>query len=155
MPVSVRAIDFDCFYDVSLYFKMFRQYNSFCFPFSNSHQTSLMFFSRVATKWISAYSMMNVVRASGRQLFHFRTISYEWNVTCHLAYTSLVVRGGSLLILRIVGQRSRSQLLKIEPKFDTFFASARYLRNKMEDINETWYTYVCWWEEEAYWYWGL
>jgi hypothetical protein len=35
------------------------------------------------------------------------------------------VRGGSLLILRIVGQRSRSQLLKIEQK-----------------LNETWYTYA-------------
>ena len=39
-----------------------------------------------------------------------------------------MVRGGSLLILRFVGQRSRSQLLKIEQKLDTFF-SARYLKN--------------------------
>jgi hypothetical protein len=29
-----------------------------------------------------------------------------------------MVRGGSLLILRFVGQRSRSQLLKIDQKFD-------------------------------------
>ena len=29
-----------------------------------------------------------------------------------------MVRGGSLLILRFVGQRSRSQLLKLEQKFD-------------------------------------
>jgi hypothetical protein len=36
-----------------------------------------------------------------------------------------------LSILRIVGQRSRSQLLKIEKKKDTFFVSARYLKNKM------------------------
>ena len=39
--------------------------------------------------------------------------------------------------MRIVGQRSRSQLLKIEQKFDTFFVSARYLKNKMSDLNET------------------
>ena len=30
----------------------------------------------------------------------------------------------------IVGQRSRSQLLKIEQKFDTFFVSAQYLKYK-------------------------
>jgi hypothetical protein len=42
-----------------------------------------------------------------------------------------MVRGGSLLILRFVGQRSRSQLLKIEEKLDTFFVSARYLKNEM------------------------
>jgi hypothetical protein len=51
-----------------------------------------------------------------------------------------MVRGGNLLILRFVGQRSRSQLLKIEQKFDTFFVSTRYLKNKMSDLNETWYT---------------
>jgi len=39
------------------------------------------------------------------------------------------------LILRFVGQRSRSQLLKIEQKFDTFFVSARYLKNEMSDLN--------------------
>ena len=44
--------------------------------------------------------------------------------------------------MRIVGQRSRSQLLKIEQKFDTFFVSARYLKNKMLDLNETWYTHA-------------
>ena len=38
------------------------------------------------------------------------------------------MRGGSLLILRFVGQRSRSQLLKIEHQFDTFFVSAQYLK---------------------------
>ena len=38
-----------------------------------------------------------------------------------------MVRGGSLLILRIAGQRSRSQLLKIEQRFDTFLFPARYL----------------------------
>jgi hypothetical protein len=45
-----------------------------------------------------------------------------------------MVRGGSLLILRFVhvGQRSRSHLLKIEQKFDTFFVSAQYLKyNKL------------------------
>jgi len=41
--------------------------------------------------------------------------------------------------MRFVGQRSRSQLLKIEQKFDTFFVSARYLKNEMSDLNETWY----------------
>ena len=46
------------------------------------------------------------------------------------------------MILRIIGQRSRSQLLKIEQKFDTFFVSARYLKNKMSDLNETWYTHA-------------
>ena len=39
------------------------------------------------------------------------------------------VRGGSLLILRFVGQRSRSQLLKIEQKLDTFFVVHPYVRN--------------------------
>jgi hypothetical protein len=42
--------------------------------------------------------------------------------------------------LRFVGQRSRSQLLKIEQKLDTFFVSARYLKNEMSDLNESWYT---------------
>ena len=56
----------------------------------------------------------------------------------------LMVRGVSLLVMRFVGQRSRSQLLKIEQKF------ARYLKNEMSDLNETWYTYARWWEEEAY-----
>ena len=66
--------------------------------------------------------MMNVGVAAGRQLFRFRTISKEWNVWSkwNLIHTCLVVRGGSLLILRFVGQRSRSQLLKIEHKFDIF-----------------------------------
>jgi hypothetical protein len=41
-----------------------------------------------------------------------------------------MVRGGSLLILRFVGQRSRSQLLKIEQTFDIFFVSAQYLKYK-------------------------
>ena len=50
-------------------------------------------------------------------------------------------RGGSLLIMRFVGQRSRSQLLKIEQTFDTFFVSARYL-NEMSDLNETWYRHA-------------
>ena len=48
-----------------------------------------------------------------------------------------------------------SQLLKIEQKFDTFLISARYLKNEMSDLNETWYTHAWWWEEEAYRYWGL
>jgi hypothetical protein len=45
----------------------------------------------------------------------------DLNETC---YTCLMVKGGSLSILRFVGQRSRSQLLKIEQKFSTFFVSA-------------------------------
>ena len=45
-----------------------------------------------------------------------------------------MVRGGSLLIMRFVGQRSRSQLLKIEQKFDTFFVSARYIKNGISDL---------------------
>ena len=49
-----------------------------------------------------------------------------------------MVRGGSLLIMRFIGQRSRSQLLKIEQIFDTFFVSAQYLKNEMSDLNETW-----------------
>ena len=46
-----------------------------------------------------------------------------------------------VLIMRFVGQRSRSQLLKIEQKLDTFFVSARYLiiKNEMLDLNESWY----------------
>jgi len=46
------------------------------------------------------------------------------------------------LILRIVGQRSRSQLLKVEEKKDTFFVSAQYLKNEMSDLNESWYTHA-------------
>jgi hypothetical protein len=42
-----------------------------------------------------------------------------------------MVRGGSLLILRFLGQMSRSQLLKIEEKLETCFVSARYLKNEM------------------------
>ena len=45
------------------------------------------------------------------------------------------MRGGSLLILRFVGQMSRSQLLKIEQNLDTFFVSARYLKNEMSDLH--------------------
>jgi hypothetical protein len=51
-----------------------------------------------------------------------------------------MVRGGSLLILRFVGQRSRSQLLNIEQKLDIFFVSARYLKNEMSYLSESWYT---------------
>ena len=40
-----------------------------------------------------------------------------------------MVRGGSLLILRFVGQRSRSQLLKIECKFDTISELATKLEH--------------------------
>jgi len=46
------------------------------------------------------------------------------------------------LTLRFVGQRSMSQLLKIEQTFDTFFVSARYLKNEMSDLNESWYTHA-------------
>jgi hypothetical protein len=42
-----------------------------------------------------------------------------------------MVRGGSLLILRFVGQRSRSQLLKIEQKFDTFLFPHKKLSTHM------------------------
>jgi hypothetical protein len=51
-----------------------------------------------------------------------------------------MVRGRSLLILRFVGQRSSSQVLKIDQKLDTCFVSARYLKNEMSDLNESWYT---------------
>jgi hypothetical protein len=38
---------------------------------------------------------------------------------------------------------SRSQLLKIEQKkLDIFFVSARYLKNEMSDLNESWYTHA-------------
>jgi hypothetical protein len=55
-----------------------------------------------------------------------------------------MVRGGSLLIMRFVEQRSRSQLLKIEQKLDACFVSARYLKNEMPDLNESWYTHARW-----------
>ena len=50
-----------------------------------------------------------------RYFFCFRTISKERNVGSKLilVHTCLMVRGGSLLILRFVGQRSRSKLLKM------------------------------------------
>jgi hypothetical protein len=41
-----------------------------------------------------------------------------------------MVSGGSLLNMRFVGQRSRSQLLKWEQKIDLFFVSAQYLKYK-------------------------
>jgi hypothetical protein len=44
--------------------------------------------------------------------------------------------------MRFVGQRSRSQLLKIEQKLDTCFVSVRYLKNEMSDLNESWYTHA-------------
>jgi hypothetical protein len=53
-----------------------------------------------------------------------------------------MVRGESLLILRFVGQRSRSQLLKIEQKFDTFFVPHDIFKNEMSDLNESWYTHA-------------
>jgi hypothetical protein len=53
-----------------------------------------------------------------------------------------MVKGGSLSILKFAGQRSRSQLLKIEQKLDTCFVSAYYLKNEMLDLNETWYTHA-------------
>ena len=38
---------------------------------------------------------------------------------------------------------SRSQLLKIEQKkLDIFFVSARYLKNEMSDLSESWYTHA-------------
>ena len=90
----------------------------------------LWVFSRVATKSNSAYNMMNVVRASTFSFLHnilrMKCLGSKWN----LIHTCLVIRGGSLLILRIVRQRSRSQLLKIEHIFDTFLVSSRYLKNK-------------------------
>jgi hypothetical protein len=30
-----------------------------------------------------------------------------------------------------------------------FFVSARYLKNEMSDLNETWYTHAWWWKEVA------
>jgi hypothetical protein len=56
-------------------------------------------------------------------------------------HSSYYKASSTLLIMRFVGQSSRSQLLKIEQKFDTFFVSARYLRNEILDLNETWYTH--------------
>ena len=40
--------------------------------------------------------------------------------------------------------RSRSQLLKLEQKFDILFVSTQYLKNKILDLNETWYTHALW-----------
>jgi hypothetical protein len=122
----------------------------------SSYCNILLIFSRVATKSNSADNMMNGVRASGRRN-HFRTISWEWNVWSkwNLVYTCQVVRGGSLLILRIVGQRSMSQLLKIKQTFHTFFVSARYLKKEISDLNKTWYIHAWWWKKEVCRYWSL
>ena len=57
-----------------------------------------------------------------------------WDPVVH---TCLMVRGGSLLILRFVGQRSRLQPLKIEQKFDTFFCF-----RTISQVQETKYTHV-------------
>jgi hypothetical protein len=61
-----------------------------------------------------------------------------------------MVRGGSLLILGFVGQRSRSQLLKIEQKFDTFFCFCT-----ISQVQETKYTHASCWEEQVSLTWGL
>ena len=53
-----------------------------------------------------------------------------------------MVKEGSLSILKFVGQRSMSQLLKVEQKLDVFLVSARYLKNEMSDLNEAWYTHA-------------
>jgi hypothetical protein len=42
--------------------------------------------------------------------------------------------------IEVCRTKVRSQLLKIEQKLDTFFVSARYLKNEMSDLNESWYT---------------
>jgi hypothetical protein len=54
-------------------------------------------------------------------LFYFLKLERNVGSKWILVHTCLMVRGGSLLILRFVGQRSRSQLQKIEQKLDTFF----------------------------------
>jgi hypothetical protein len=64
--------------------------------------------------------------------------------TCNFVHTCLMVRGGNIFISRFAEQRSRSQLLKIEQKLDTCFVSARYLKNEMSDLNESWYTHARW-----------
>ena len=33
---------------------------------------------------------------------------------------------------------------KNRTKFDTFFISARYIKNEMSDLNETWYKHARW-----------
>jgi hypothetical protein len=53
-----------------------------------------------------------------------------------------MVRGENLLILMILGQRSRSQFLQIEQQLDTCFVSARYLKNEMSDLNEYWHAHA-------------
>ena len=52
--------------------------------------------------------------------------------------------------MRFVGQRSRSKLLKIEQKLDTFFVSARYLKNEMSDLSESWFSRVATKSNSAY-----
>ena len=126
-PLVSRSVDFVKFVDIymkcSSVTDIISQYICqlvACYFTLISFVWSSYLFSRVATKSNSAYNMMNVVRAS--------TFSFPPNIL-----RCLVVRGGSLLILRIVGQRSRSQLLKIEQKFD---------KNEMLGLNETWYTHA-------------
>ena len=39
---------------------------------------------------------------------------------------------------------------KNRTKIRYFFVSARYLKNEMSDLNESWYTHARWREEEVY-----
>ena len=77
--------------------------------------------------------MMNVFR--GVNFFvSAQYLKNEMSDLNEIWYThAWLVRGGSLLILRIVEQSSRSQLLKIKQKLD---------KNEMLDLNETWYTHA-------------
>jgi hypothetical protein len=68
------------------------------------------------------------------------TLTFDLQTSISIGY--LLSRSGICLLLMFVGQRSRSQLLKIEQKLDTCFASARYLKNEMSDLSE-YIRYMC------------
>jgi hypothetical protein len=48
--------------------------------------------------------------------------------------------GGERIDIDIEDHRTKVKVTtsKNRKKFDTFFVSARYLKNKMSDLNETW-----------------
>jgi hypothetical protein len=128
----------------------------------SSYCNILLIFSRVATKSNSADNMMNGVTS----FFHHQACMYQvlfrsdisflryraetkkvWNVCFifrsgskwSLVHTCLMVRGRNLWILSFVSQRSRSQLLRIEQQFYTFFCLPNLVKNsqvKMYQITD-------------------
>ena len=66
----------------------------------------------------------------------------------NFAYIFTMTRGWTLLILEVIGQRSRSQLTYMEKSLWT-----RYKLNRCVPLHKTWQTCSLWREDEPYWFW--